>query len=107
MFQGHVDQVFAALAALFLPPEEAATNHHNQQQQADDAQNVVRQPHRLFNATQRVHVAALGVGTGALVKSLHQRSLIHVQQLGIGTYVAAGKGVTRQLVEGAGFKVVQ
>ncbi|MOA39943.1 hypothetical protein D3C78_1617630 [compost metagenome] len=54
-----------------------------------------------------MHIAALGMGAGALVEGLHQGGLVHVQQLGIGTDVAAGKGMPRQLVEGAGFKVVQ
>ncbi|MCY1433393.1 hypothetical protein D9M71_494200 [compost metagenome] len=107
MFHGQAGQVLATQAGLVLPPEETAADHHHQQHQADDAQDVVRQPHWLFDTPQAVDVTALGVGAGDLVKGLDQWSLVHPQQFGIGAYVATGKGMPRQLVESTGFQVGQ
>ena len=55
-------RLFAAHRRLILPPEETGTDQNHEQQQADNAQNIVRQPHRLFNATQAVHITAMGIG---------------------------------------------
>ncbi|MNH05916.1 hypothetical protein D3C79_652680 [compost metagenome] len=107
VLQGDLGQVLATQAALVLPPDEAATDHGHQQQQADAAQDIVRQAHRLFDTAQRVHVAAFGVGAGVTVEGLHQGSLVQVHQLGIGADITTGEGMPRQLVEGAGFHVVQ
>ncbi|MNY11656.1 hypothetical protein D3C86_1446960 [compost metagenome] len=107
MLHGQAGQVLAAQAGLVLPPEETATEHHDQQHQADDAQDVVRQAYRLFDAAQAVDVTALGMGAGVLVEGLDQWRLVHPQQLGVGANIATGKGVARQLVEGTGFKVGQ
>jgi hypothetical protein len=54
-----------------------------------------------------VHVAALRIGAGGLVELLNQNGLIHAEQFGIGANIAAGKGMPRQLVESAGFKIAQ
>jgi hypothetical protein len=68
---------------------------------------MVGHPDRLFDATQAVNVAALGVGAGGLVELLDQNGLVHAQQLGIGANVTASKGMPGQLVESAGFQIAQ
>ncbi|MNC39645.1 hypothetical protein D3C75_883150 [compost metagenome] len=107
MLQGNLGQVLAPQAALVLPPEKATTDHSHQQQQADAAQDVVRQTHRLFDTAQRMHVAAFGVGTGVAVEGIYQGGLVEVHQLGVGANVATSESMPGQLVEGAGFHVVQ
>ncbi|VVN08759.1 hypothetical protein PS673_03686 [Pseudomonas fluorescens] len=101
------DQVLGAHRGLILPPDETATDHRDQQQQADDSQNGVGNPDRLFNTAQAVNIAALGVGTGGLIELLDQNGLVHAEQLGIGANVTTGKSMPGQLVEGAGFQIAQ
>ena len=100
-------RLLAAHRRLILPPEETGTDQNHQQQQADNAQNIVRQPHRLFNATQAVHVTAMGIGAGVLIELLNQRALIEPEEFRVGTDVAPGEGMPRQLFKIASLKVAQ
>ena len=90
-----------------MPPDETAADHGDQQQQADDSQNSVGNTHRLFDTTQAMDIAALGVSTGELIKFLDQHGLVDAQQFGVGADIAASKGMPRQLIERAGFQIGQ
>lgn len=107
MFRVHGDRFLVAQGRLVLPPDKTATDHRDQQQQADDAQNSVGNANRLLDATQAVHIAALGIGTGELIELLDQEGLVHAEQFGIGADVAPGKGMPWQLVERAVFQIAQ
>ncbi|VVN44329.1 hypothetical protein PS639_05607 [Pseudomonas fluorescens] len=107
VLRAQTDLILGARRSLILPPDKTATDHRDQQQQADNPQNGVGHPDRLFDTTQAVDVAALGVGAGGLVELLHQHGLIHAEQFGVGANVTAGKGMPRQLVESAGFQIAQ
>ncbi|MOA24452.1 hypothetical protein D3C78_1451270 [compost metagenome] len=95
------------LAGTGLPPEECPGPQGQQQAQADDFQDALREPYRLLDTTQAVHAAAAGIAAGELVEVADQRRLIHPQQLGIGTHIAPGKGMARQLVESASLQLMQ
>ncbi len=100
-------QILGAQRGLILPPDETAADDRDQQQQADDTQNGVGNPHRLFDTAEGVNIAALGIGAGGLVELLDQHALVHAEQFGVGANVTAGESMPRQLVERAGFKIAQ
>lgn len=54
-----------------------------------------------------MYVAALGVGAGVAIEGFDQGSLVQLHQLGVGADVATGEGMPGQLVEGAGFHMVE
>ncbi|MNN34255.1 hypothetical protein D3C81_1480530 [compost metagenome] len=99
-------EVGEALGAL-LPPEVAEQQQQQQQHRAGQAQHGTRQAQRLGHVTETMHGTAGGIGTGIAIELLDQGRLLQAQQLGIGTDVAAGKGMPGQTVEFAGFQLRQ
>src|SRR5471030_1488689 len=107
VFRSQAGQVLGAQRGLIVPPDKTTANHRDQQQQADNSQNGVGNPNRLFDTTQAMDVAALGVGAGGLVELLDQYGLVHAEQFGVSANIAASKGMPWQLVESAGFQITQ
>jgi hypothetical protein len=107
VLQAHPGWLFATHRCLVLPPEETGAHQHDQQQQADNAQNIVRQTYWLFDPPQAVDVAAVTIGARVVIELLHQYGLIQAEQFSVGTDIAPGKGMPRQLFKIARLDVAQ